>query len=110
MTRNLDNKAILKIINDELDHNSTKEMIPVDCNDHFEESSSNISEFNQTKEDIIENITKISLYSRNKNSRIDNFQRAFLEREINMGDQDIATLSAKFRISTSVLYNIKKKR
>ena len=61
MTRNLDNKVILKIINDELYHN--KKMIPVDCNDHFEESSSNISEFNQTKEDIKENITKRSLYS-----------------------------------------------
>ena len=49
-----------------------------------------------------------SLYFRSKHSRLDNYQRDFLCKQIQDKNADISQISGVFRVSKGVLYNLKK--
>ena len=110
MIRNLDSSAVRKLILAELGNNSIKEWPSADENVYEKENSSNIDELNQTQEAIAGHNIERSLYFRHKSCKLDGCQRVFLENKISMEDEDISTLSAKFKISKGALYNIKNKR
>ena len=70
-------------------------------------------EYSQTSEHAGENIAgydvEKSLYLRGKHSRLDNYQRKFLDEVINNKKEGISHISLAFRVSKGVLYNLRKK-
>ena len=110
ITKNLDIHAISQQIIEELGVSLTKERQFHNEPVYEKENSTNIDEFNHNQAALAGCNIERSLYFRNKDYKLADCQRIFIENKISWGHEDIKTLSTRLSISKSVLYNIKNKR
>ena len=110
ITRSLDIYAISQQIIEELGVKLTKEIQFHNEPVYQNENSTNIDEFNHNQAALARCNIERSLYFRNKNSKLADYQRIFIKNKISWGHEDIKTLSTRLSISKSDLYNIKNKR
>ena len=109
-TAKLDNGAMRRLVNRELVRVSNNDAEFIENHDRIEDDLKDFSIPDHPQEIITGYDIAKSLHFRNKHSRLDDYQRSFLDKRIHSKNADISWVSAAFRVSKGVLYNLRKKR